>query len=164
MTMASRNSTRRFGRAVAALAAVCAILSAAAPVSATTQRLPVPRIAIYPGDPIVPDQLTERLFDARSVSQTAIFMTPDAVLGKVARRTLLPGKPIPVNALRDAYVVTQGKSAFVVFQSDGLTITGLGVALQSGGVGDVVSLRNADTGTIIRGTVMTDGSVRVGTQ
>lgn len=164
MNTASGNRARRLAGALAMLLAACATVAWAHSAWATTQRLPVPKIAIYPGDPIGPDQLTERMFDARSVAQSAVFMTPQSVLGKIARRTLLPGKPIPVNALRDAFVITQGKSAFVVFQSDGLTITGLGVALQSGGVGDVVSLRNADTGTIIRGTVMDDGSVRVGAQ
>ncbi len=163
MACSVRPQPRRIKHAaLAALVAACAAVAGSLAASATTQRLPVPRITIYPGDPIVPDQLSDRLFDARSVSQSAVFVSRDSILGKVARRTLLPGKPIPVNALRDAYLVTQGKSAFMVFQADGLTISGLGIALQSGGAGDVISLRNADTGTVIRGIVMSDGSVRVG--
>jgi flagella basal body P-ring formation protein FlgA len=48
-----------------------------------------------------------------------------------------------------------------VFSEGPLTISGLAVALQSGGVGDVLSLRNVDSGTVIRGTVQGDGSVRI---
>ncbi len=130
---------------------------------ANVQSLPVPRVAIYPGDAIGPEHLDQRLF--RSVaSQMPIFVSPDALIGKVARRTLLPGQPVPFNAVREPHVITQGKAATVVFQAGGLTITGLGIALQSAGIGDVVSVRNADSGTVIRGIVQNDGSIRVGFQ
>jgi flagella basal body P-ring formation protein FlgA len=35
------------------------------------------------------------------------------------------------------------------------------MALQNGGVGDFVTLRNVDSGTIIKGTVAPDGTVRL---
>ena len=40
-----------------------------------------------------------------------ILEAREALIGKVARRTLLPGQPIPVSAIRDPYLVTQGKTA-----------------------------------------------------
>jgi flagellar basal body P-ring formation protein FlgA len=33
--------------------------------------------------------------------------------------------------------------------------------LQAGGVGDVLSLRNTDSGTVIKGVVEADGTIRV---
>ena len=51
----------------------------------------------------------------------------------------------------------------VVFETGGLTITANAMALQNGGVGDVVTLRNVDSGTTIKGTVAADGTVRLGT-
>ncbi len=89
-------------------------------------------------------------------------MIGDALIGKVARRTLLPGQPVPVNAIRDAYLVNQGKSSLVVFESGGLNITMQAVALDNGVAGDVVKLRNPDSGVIIQGTVERDGTVRLG--
>ena len=123
--------------------------------------LPVPRVTIYPGDTIDPGALYERMFVTRSVARASVLESQEAVVGRVARRTLLPDKPIPVNAIRDAYVISQGKQAVLVFKADGVTITSAAVALQNGGVGDTVSARNADSGVIIRGTVQTDGSIRV---
>ena len=79
----------------------------------------------------------------------------------MARRTLLPGQPVPVNAIRDPYLVNQGKSSLVVFENAGLTITTQAIALDNGGVGDVVKLRNPDSGVIIQGTVDRDGTVRL---
>ena len=154
--------TFRFKRCLLALAAVMGVASVSAPAMANGEALPVPRIAIYPGDEITPEHLTERVFRAGVSSQMALVARRDVLIGKVARRTLLPGQPVPINSVREPHTVTQGKAALIVYQAAGLTITGLGVALQSAGVGDIVSLRNSDSGTIIRGTVQADGSVRVG--
>jgi flagella basal body P-ring formation protein FlgA len=72
------------------------------------------------------------------------------------------GQPIPVNAIRDPYLVNQGKSSLVVFETSGLVITMQAIALQNGIAGDVVTLRNPDSGVVIQGTVERDGSVRLG--
>ena len=56
-----------------------------------------------------------------------------------------------------------GKPAIIVFEEGGLSITGQATALQSGSIGDIVSLRNGDSGAVIRGVIAKDGTVRVGT-
>jgi flagella basal body P-ring formation protein FlgA len=133
------------------------------PASAAELQLPVPAVTIYPGDLIGEDQLGTRAFIAHTVARATVFDSREAVIGHVARRTLLAGQPIPINAVRDAYLVEQGKTALVIFETGGLTITLQATALQSGSAGDVISLRNNDSGTIIKGTVASDGTVRLGT-
>jgi flagellar basal body P-ring formation protein FlgA len=123
--------------------------------------LPVPKVTIYPGDMIAADALHERMFVARSVARATVVESHEALVGKVARRTLLLNQPIAVNAIRDPFVIAQGKQAFLVFKTDGLTITSGAIALQNGGVGDIVSARNADSGIVVRGIVQSDGSIRV---
>jgi flagella basal body P-ring formation protein FlgA len=148
---------------VAAMAWVLLMLpSIAPPARAAELELPVPRVTIYPGDVIGDEHLAERAFIAHTVARSTVYEARQAVLGKVARRTLLPGQPIPINGTRDAYVVAQGTMALVVFETAGLTITTNAMALQNGGIGDVVTLRNVDSGTIIKGTVASDGTVRLG--
>jgi flagella basal body P-ring formation protein FlgA len=124
-----------------ALVVLSLLLLAGEPAQAADLELPVPRVTLYPGDTIG---------EAR-----------ESVIGKVARRTLLPGQPIPLNGVRDPYLVMQGKTALVVFEEGGLTITANAMALQNGGVGDLVTLRNVDSGTVIKGTVAPDGTVRL---
>jgi flagellar basal body P-ring formation protein FlgA len=126
--------------------------------------IPVPRITLYPGDVIVNEMLIDRKIVTGSSKAGAVFESREAVLGKVARRTLLAGQPIPVNGIRDPYAVNQGAPVLIVFEADGLVITARGTALQSGGAGDQVSVRNVSSGTTIIGIVRADGSVRVGTQ
>lgn len=126
--------------------------------------LPVPTVTIYPGDVIEDDKITDRLFIARTVARGSVVEARNTVIGRVARRTLLPGKPIPANAMRDAYAIAQGKPALLVFQSGGLTITSTAIALQNGSIGDYITARNADSGIVIKGTVQSDGTIRVGEQ
>ncbi len=150
----------RRARAAGVAMAVLMLLGAA-PARAAELELPVPRMTIYPGDVLADNQLVERAFIAHTVARSTVHETREALIGKVARRTLLPGQPIPVGGVRDPYAVLQGKAAMVVLEAGGLIITTNAMALQNGNIGDVVSLRNVDSGTIIKGTVAPDGTVRL---
>ena len=152
---------QRWALWLAAMLAALACVSSARIAAAQELELPVPRAVIYPGDVLSEESLVSRAFIAHTVARSTIHEAREALVGKVAKRTLLPGQPIPVSAIRDPYLVTQGKTAMVVFEWGGLVITTNALALQNGGLGDVVSLRNIDSGAVIRGTVASDGSVRL---
>lgn len=145
--------------ASALLIIVCTI---GTPVFAAGISLPVPRITLYPGDTIRADHLVDRVFRADPGRRQAVYRTREDVIGKIARRTLLPNRPIPINALRDPHLVVQGTVVQIVFREGPLEILGHAVALQSGGKGDVISLRNVDSGVIIKGVIEADGTVQVG--
>lgn len=151
-------------QAVGIVIALAMALVCTSPARAENVDLPVPRATIYPGDTISADQLTDRAFIASSVTRASVLDDRGALVGKVARRTLLPGQPVLVNAVREPFLVNQGKSSLVVFESAGLTITTQAIALQNGGAGEVVTLRNPDSGVVIQGTVERDGTVRLGAQ
>jgi flagella basal body P-ring formation protein FlgA len=131
----------------------------AAPVAAAEASAPVPIVTIYPGDTIRDGMLGER--DIANPDARTIVQSRSEVVGKVARRTLLPGNLIPIIAVEDAKLVANGGQVKVVFQEAGLTITTYGAALQAGKLGDFIKVRNLDSGLIISGTVLEDGSVRV---
>jgi flagella basal body P-ring formation protein FlgA len=124
--------------------------------------LPVPRVTIYPGDTISDAMLVERQFRGPDFDNPGFAAFREAVVGKVSRQTLLPNQPISLNGIRDPFAVQQGQAAVVVFQSGGLVIAGTAIPLQAGSVGELISLRNVDSGTTIRGVVQKDGTVRVG--
>ena len=147
---------------LAAVAVAAVLLLAAVPGAlAGGVQLPVPRGTIYPGQVIEGRMLTERDFNSSSVRPTTA-QSVTMLIGKVARATLLPNRPVDLDAVRDPYTVTQGQAALLVYQNGALRITSTGLALQSGGPGDVVSVRNEDSGRIVRGTIGPDGSVNVG--
>jgi flagella basal body P-ring formation protein FlgA len=106
--------------------------------------------------------LVERVLRLNPGELAIAMNSSEGLIGKVARQTLLPGRPIGRDALREPHAITQGQAALMVFQSGGLTITGNGTALQSGSTGDTVSVRNADSGRIVKGTIGDDGAIHVG--
>ena len=70
--------------------------------------LPVPKQTIYPGDIITGDMLTSK--PAEQIKGVGALETDeDSLIGKTARRTLLPGQPIPKVAVRNSYVVLPGE-------------------------------------------------------
>jgi flagella basal body P-ring formation protein FlgA len=124
--------------------------------------LPVPSVTIYPGDVISGMLIVEREFPTNAVASRFGVATDRAMLvGKIARRTLLPGSPIPANAVMEPRLVINGARVRIVFAEGDLEIITYGAALQAGSAGDLVSVRNLESGLTISGVVQPDGSVRV---
>ncbi len=144
---------------IGAMMALCLPGLWAASDAGGTAWFPVVKLTVYPGDTITADMVTFK--EAGSISGPGAAVTDkESLIGKVARRALLPGLPIPKNAIREPYVVLQGKTIPLIFQSGNITITGIALALESGGSGEVISARNPDSGVVIRGVIQTDGSLR----
>lgn len=151
----------RVGKMVRGLAAVLLVLVAAADAAAEEKRLPVPAVSIRAGELIRDDMITERAF-APNVLGVAMFIEARQILvGRMARRALLPGQPIPTNSVEDPWTVARGAMVKVVVEDSGLSIVTYGAAMQSGAAGALIPVRNTDTGVIIRGVVQPDGTVRV---
>lgn len=124
--------------------------------------LPVPTITLYPGDVIGDAHIVERAFRLGQRAPLVSVESRGAVIGKVARRTLLPGQPIPVIAVDDPKVVRRGVPTQVVFRENEMVITSIVEPLQSGSVNETVKARNPDSGLTVIGIVQADGSIRVG--
>lgn len=126
--------------------------------------LPVPSVTIYAGDTISESMLKDRTFPANYRFRTAVIESPRVLAGKMARRTLMPGEPIPLSAVDDPKLVTRGVQAAILFEEGGLSITGVGIPLQSGTMGETIQVKNIDSGRIITGRVQADGRIRIGIQ
>ena len=140
--------------------AAAAVLVLVAPALAGAPPLPVPTQVIYPGDRISDALLTEASDVAPTAAQGAIADRSQLV-GKVARRTLLPGKPIPLNGVEEARAVSVGALVKIVYADDGIALSTVAQALQNGFVGQIVQLRNLDSGIVVTGAIQPDGSVRI---
>ena len=123
--------------------------------------MPVPRVVIYPGDVIHDDMLMDvPTSDVQGVLSSAIE-TRSGLVGKMARRTLLPGKAIATIAISNPRAVVNGAEVRLVYSDAGLTIVASASALQDGAVGDVIKVRNTDSGLTVSVIIQPDGSVRV---
>jgi flagella basal body P-ring formation protein FlgA len=146
---------------VRAAAAALLMLAFAGAAAAEERRLPVPATTIHPGEVIKDEMIAERGFAPNLLGVAQFIETRAPLVGRMARRTLLPGQPIPTNAVEDPWAVARGAMVKVIVEDSGLSIVTYGSALQSGAPGALIPVRNTDTGVIIRGIVQPDGTVKV---
>ena len=142
------------------LTTVAALLAAAMP--ALAQEVLIPNRVIYPGETVELSALRQITLKPGKIVPDAVAILAEELDGKIARRTLLPGRYIPQSALREAWLVEQGAAVQVTFVAGALTISATAVTLQPGAAGDLVKVRNIDSGKVFSGTVMADGSIRIG--
>lgn len=117
---------------------------------------------VYPGETITLSMVEEVPLVRGNRKLGPIFQQATLIDGKIARRTILPGRLIPENAVRPAYLVNVNQPVQVVYNDGGLVINATAVPLQAGVAGDVIQLRNLDSGRTFSGMVMSDGTIRVG--
>ncbi|MCF3639575.1 flagellar basal body P-ring formation protein FlgA [Rhizobium sp. TRM95111] len=137
-----------------------AALVFAAPAFADSPLAVVPKRIIYPGEQLQAGLLEE-------VEVTNPNLRPGyarhigEIDGLITRRTLLPGRIILVSALREPYAVNRGSSIKLVYEKGPLRISASGTPLQDAAIGELIRVRNKDTGVIVSGTVMADGTIHV---
>jgi flagella basal body P-ring formation protein FlgA len=120
----------------------------------------IPTEAIYPGDVISSGQLEEVQVTNPNLTGDYARSIQD-VVGRVSKRTLLAGRTISISALRQPFAVTRGSNVRLVMSMGDMTISAAGTPLDDGSVGDSVRARNMDSGIIVNGTVLENGTIRV---
>lgn len=149
------------GHLRSACIALFALVAAWAAPALAQDMVIVPTRVIYPGETIGGDAIREVPLRRQVRNIAALAVDWSQLEGKVARRTLLPGRMIPVSSVRDAWLVEPGSPVQVRFVHGGLEISVAGVPLQHGSAGDMIKVRNMDSGTVFTGIVMADGSIMV---
>ena len=120
----------------------------------------VPTRIIYPGETIDPSALEEVGVTNPNLAGNYAHHIGE-VTGRITDRTLLPGRTIIVDFLRDPYAIKRGASVKIIYSEGGLTISATGTPMEDGGVGQVIRVRNVESGITVSGTVMADGSIKV---
>lgn len=138
------------------------LLMATPGVAMATDTAVIPKRVIYPGETIDAGSLSEVPLRNPARVTTEIAYVAEDIDGKVAKRTLLPGRFIPLSSVREAYVVEAGSPVEVNFAQNGLQITTMAIPLQPGSIGDMIRVRNADSGAVFSGIVLANGTVMVG--
>ena len=144
----------------AAIVAAVALAAPAAHAATAMGYAVVPTTTIYPGETISGGQLQEvEVTNPNLAGDYAKSI--DEVNGRISKRTLLPGRTISVSALRDPYTVTRGSNIRLVFKLGSMAISAAGSPLEDGMTGQLIRVRNMDSGVIVSGTVLADGTIHV---
>ncbi len=146
----------------AALAALAYLVALSGPAFAQEAPAPSARVIIYPGDIILDEMLTDLPGGGTRDGGGPYVEDRSFIVGKMARLTLLPGHAIPFAGVSNRKLVANGAEVKLVYAEGGLLIVTTGAALQDGSIGEVVRVRNTDSGVTVSGAVQSDGSVKVG--
>ncbi|KEQ05804.1 MULTISPECIES: flagellar basal body P-ring formation chaperone FlgA [Pseudorhizobium] len=147
-------------RAAVATLAMALTLGIAAPAAAEMGTAVIPKQIIYPGEEISAGVVEEvEVTNPKLAGEYARSI--NEVTGMVSTRTLLPGRTILLSGLRAPYAVRRGSSVRLGFNIGSMTISAAGTPLQDASIGDIVRVRNNDSGIIVSGTVMADGTIQV---
>ncbi|MDO9416062.1 flagellar basal body P-ring formation chaperone FlgA [Pararhizobium sp.] len=162
MKSADRNGPgRRSFRLRAAVAAgLGLVLLAGGQAQAESRFAVIPKQIIYPGEELDASHLEEVPVTNPNLVE-GYASSIDEIAGLVSKRTLLPGRVILTSALREQFAVQRGSAVRLVFNNGPMTITAGGSPLQDAAIGDFIKVRNTDSGIVVSGTVMADGTVHV---
>jgi flagella basal body P-ring formation protein FlgA len=120
----------------------------------------VPTQIIYPGEEIDAKRLQRVEVTNKNLAQGYAHDIAQ-VQGLVTTRTLLPGRTIMVGALKQPSAIKRGDKILLVYDNGVLRITASGTPLAEGAVGELIQVRNTDTGVTLSGTIMPDRTVLV---
>lgn len=86
---------------------------------------------------------------------------PSQVLGRGTRRNLKQGEPIPLDSLLDIPIIEKGSKITLVVKSGQVYVKANAEALESGGLGSVIKVRNLSSKVVLTGTVLGKDIVEV---
>lgn len=89
------------------------------------------------------------------------FVDMSLVGGRLAKRAINSDQIITANMLANPDVVSKGQSVIIEATSGNFAIRTAGEALTNGGLGDTIKVRNAQSGRLVEGTVVSEGKVRI---
>lgn len=123
-------------------------------------QVPVLQRDMQPGEVVRADDIEWVKLPTNRVSLNMIT-SQDKLLGMSPRRPVRQGEPVRINDMQPPVVVEKGTQVDVFYQTGVLSLTARGRALESGAVGDVVSILNTTSNRTIQGVVTGPNAVSI---
>lgn len=139
-------------------------LAAVSAKAAETVDIPVPNGVIYPGQQITTAMLMPRTVPLAYLGRVNVFAGHPGLVGKVARTTLLPNRPIQLNQVVEPNVVQANVPTIMRYEKGALLITAEVQPLNSAKAGELVRVRTRLSKTIVSGIAQADGTISAGIQ
>ena len=132
--------------------------------AADTVDIPVPSGVIYPGQQITTAMLMPRTVPLAYLGRVSVFAGHPGLVGKVARTTLLPNRPIQLNQVVEPNVVQANVPTVMRYEKGPLLITAEVQPLNSAKAGELVRVRTRFSKMIVSGIAQPDGTISAGLQ
>jgi len=104
---------------------------------------------------------TLRRMEVSSLAPGSVFTETAQLAGMKAARVIRAGMPVTRHVVIVPPVVRRGAVVTIVFRTDSIKLTARGIAREDGAPGDIIRVKNVDSGREISAEVQPDGSVSV---
>jgi len=131
-------------------------------VYSASMKVPVITRNIGKGDQISQDDVELRNFPKEKIQPTDIVDISN-ILGKTATRFLSHGNMVAQDDIKNPILIFKNNTVSAISRTDTIEVKTLAVALDDGGIGDIIRFKNFDSGKIFRAVVQADGTALVGT-
>lgn len=128
---------------------------------AEVMSLPVPVRTLYPNDELHKEDFTWKQFEVNDIARRNYFTGVDPIIANVALRALPAGRPVPLRAVKRRSDVRKGEQTLAHYEADGIEIQGILVPEQDAVVGQMVQVKNPQTGVLLFARVAMDGTLIV---
>ena len=115
---------------------------------------------VMKGQPLQKDDLYPALVNVKRIPRGAVSSWQD-LRGKVLRRSLQANSIITTTVLKNRPVIKRGDRVLLVYRIKGLRVTAMGLARESGAVGESISVINLSSKRYIKGVVEDEGVVSI---
>lgn len=162
--MAEREDKRRAiaGAALAALFGFLTPMIAGVAIAGERVPVPVPKNTIYAGQIIRAELLRPRQVPKRYIERVNIFIDSADIVGKIARTTLVPSRPIRTNHVAEPDAIKVNRPSMMLYRSASLTISAEVIPLNNAKAGELVRARNMQNGSILSGIAQRNGTILAG--
>ena len=123
-------------------------------------RVPVPRTTLRPGELIGENDMTWVTVRTASVRDNVVTGL-DQLIGRTPRRPLSPEIPVRLTDLMVQDAVNRGTGVTIIFESPTMLLTVSGRALDSGARGEVIRVKNLQSGRTVDATIISPNEVAV---
>jgi flagella basal body P-ring formation protein FlgA len=112
---------------------------------------------VAPNEPLTHEQVTLERRDVSAVADP--ISVPEDAVGQSSRRTLRAGDILRTSQLAAPLLVRRGDQVVMLARRDGIEVSTSGEALDAGGRGALVRVRNSGSGQVVRMRVTGAGTV-----
>jgi flagella basal body P-ring formation protein FlgA len=111
-------------------------------------------------------QITQDDIELKNYPKTEILKGDisevSSIIGKTTTKALSKGKMVSEEDIRSPILVPKNSTVSAIYRTDTIEVKALAVALDDGGEGDVIRLKNFDSGRTFKAVVQADGNVFIG--
>ncbi|UAT42844.1 flagellar basal body P-ring formation protein FlgA [Anaplasmataceae bacterium AB001_6] len=110
-------------------------------------------------DTIVPEAIRNKI--RKNNLNHRYVKNKKTLIGKTVKKKVEAHVPLEKNFLKDTELVRKNATVDIVYNSDSIKIKAKGKAMENGSYQDEIKVKMSDTGNIIRGKVLIDGTIGI---